>query len=327
MTLKTLFVPGPYDALAAHLKRALGPDAELASLDYWTPSDNASQQADRAEVLVLGPGAEAAFELAIGHGNIRLVQFTGCRLSSVTVDALRADGLIVANAGPMLAPFVADHTLTLIRSALALSGRPDRQLGELVVGVVGLGNVGIEVARRLREAGSSIVYHDVRTVAQGYADEVGARRQSLDRLLIDSDIVTLHVSDTPHAIDLIGERELKLMKPGAVLINTSRPEAVNEEAVASALDSGKVGSVGLGVIRTNHDGRPGPLLHHDRVIVETDEATGLDAALKSVASLVADNLKRLDAGETLRGLVDPVGFPDVGDPAFWSSRLSPGRRA
>ena len=327
MTLKTLFVPGPYDALASHLTTALGPDGNMASLDYWPPSDNASQLANRSEALVLGPGAEAAFELASEDGDVRLVQFTGCRQSSETVEALRASGMIVANAGPALAPFVAEHTLSLIRAALALAGRSEHQVGDLVVGIVGLGNVGIEVARRLREEGSTIVYHDVRTVAQGYADEVGARRQSLDRLLVDSDVVTLHISDTPHTPELIGDRELRLMKPGAVLVNTSRSEAIDEEAVASALDSGKLGSVALGVVRINPDGRPGPLLDHDRVVVETEDATELDAALKAVAALVADNLRRIEAGETPRGLMDPAGFPAVGDPAFWSSRLTPRRPA
>ncbi len=327
MPLKTLFVPGPYDALATHLKGALGPDVELASLDYWTPSDNASQLADRSGALVLGPGAEAALELATEHGDIRLVQFTGCRQQSELVAGLQARGVIVANAGPALAPFVADHTLSLIRAALALADGPGRQPETLVAGIVGLGNAGIEVARRLRDAGFAIVYHDVRTAAQGYANEVGARRQSLDRLLLDSDIVTLHVSDTPHTPGLIGNRELRLMKPGAVLVNTSRPEAIDEESVASALDSGKLGSVALGVMGARADGRPGPLLEHDRTIVDTEEATSIEAALKSIAALVAENLRRFEVGDTLKGLMDPVGFPGVGDPAFWSSRLAPRRPA
>ena len=68
-------------------------------------------------------------------------------------------------------------------------------------------------------------------------------------------------------------------------------------------------------------------MDHDRVVVETKDATELDAALKAVAALVADNLRRIEAGETPRGLMDPAGFPAVGDPAFWSSRLTPRRPA
>ena len=98
MTLKTLFIPGPYDNLALPLKGALGPNADLSALDYWTPSDNASQLADRSEALVLGPGAEAASELASQDGDIRFVQFTGCRQSSLAASALQESGLTVASA-------------------------------------------------------------------------------------------------------------------------------------------------------------------------------------------------------------------------------------
>ena len=323
MTLKTLFIPGPYDNIALPLRAALGPDADLSSLDYWTPSDNASQLAARSEALVLGPGAEAACELASEEGDIRFVQFTGCRQSSLAASALQASGLTVANAAPAIAPFVAEHTISLIQAALVLAGQRDRPTNELVIGIVGLGNVGIEVARHFAAAGASIVYHDVRTVVQGYAAEVGARRHSLDRMLLNSDVVSVHVSDTPHTPRVISDRELKLMKPGAVLVNTSLSEALDEADVAAALASGKLGAVALGIMETYPDSQPGPLSGEDKVITELADATDREIALKAVAALVADNLKRVEAGDPPRGLIDPVGFPAVGDPAFWSSRLTP----
>jgi phosphoglycerate dehydrogenase-like enzyme len=323
LTLKTLFIPGPYDNLALPLKGALGPNADLSSLDYWTPSDNASQLAGRSEALVLGPGAEAASELASEDGDIRFVQFTGCRQSSLAANALQESGLTVANAAPALAPFVAEHTISLIRAALSLAGQKDRPTNELVIGIVGLGNVGIEVARHYAEAGASIVYHDVRTVVQGYASEVGARRHSLDRMLLNADVVSVHVSDTPHTPGVIRDRELKLMKPGAVLVNTSLSEALDEADVATALASGKLGAVALGVMETYPDSQPGPLSGQDKLITELADATDREVVLKAVAALVADNLKRVEAGEPPRGLIDPFGFPAVGDPAFWTSRLAP----
>jgi len=323
LTLKTLFIPGPDDNLALPLKGALGPNADLSSLDYWTTSDNTSQVVARSEALVLGSGAEAAYELASEDGEIRFVQFTGCRQSSLAADALQASGLIVANAAPVIAPFVAEHTVSLIHAGLALAGQRARPISELVIGIVGLGNVGIEVARHFAEAGASIVYHDVRTVVQGYAVEVGARRHSLDRMLLNADVVSVHVSDTPHTPGVISDRELKLMKPGAVLVNTSLPEALDESDVAQALASGKLGALALGVMETYTDSRPGPLSGQDKVITELRDATERKVVLKAVATLVADNLKRVEAGDPPRGLIDPVGFPRAGDPSFWSSRLAP----
>ncbi len=323
MNLKTLFVPGPYDNLALPLKGALGPNANLSSLDYGTLSDDTSQLAARSEALVLGPGAEAACELASEDGEIQFVQFTGCRQSSLAVNALQANGLTVANAAPVIAPFVAEHTVSLIHAALALAGQRARPISELVIGIVGLGNVGIEVARHFAEVGASIVYHDIRTVVQGYATEVGARRHSLDRMLLNADVVSVHVSDTPHTPGVISDRELKLMKSGAVLVNTSLPEALDESDVAQALASGKLGAVALEVMETYPDSQPGPLSGQDKVITELSDATDREVVLKAVAALVAHNLKRVEAGDPPRGLIDPVGFPGVGDPSFWSSRLAP----
>jgi D-3-phosphoglycerate dehydrogenase len=323
LNLKTLFVPGPYDNLALPLKGALGPNANLSSLDYGTLSDDTSQLAARSEALVLGPGAEAACELASEDGEIQFVQFTGCRQSSLAVNALQANGLTVANAAPVIAPFVAEHTVSLIHAALALAGQRARPISELVIGIVGLGNVGIEVARHFAEVGASIVYHDIRTVVQGYATEVGARRHSLDRMLLNADVVSVHVSDTPHTPGVISDRELKLMKSGAVLVNTSLPEALDESDVAQALASGKLGAVALEVMETYPDSQPGPLSGQDKVITELSDATDREVVLKAVAALVAHNLKRVEAGDPPRGLIDPVGFPGVGDPSFWSSRLAP----
>jgi D-3-phosphoglycerate dehydrogenase / 2-oxoglutarate reductase len=320
--LKTLFVPGPYDALSSRLKGALGPDANLSSLDYWTPSDKASQIAGRSDVLVLGPGAEAASELASADSGIRLVQFTGCHQPYEDVGTLQADGLTVTNAGPALAPFVAENTMELIDAALKSAGNSTPS-NDLVVGIVGLGNVGIEVARRVHKMGARIVYHDIRTVQQGFAAEVGARRQSLDRVLLDSDVITVHVSDTPHTPEMIGDREFKLLKPGAVLVNSSLSSALDEDALIAALASGKVGAAALGVITPFPDNHQNPLLEHPSVVTDLDLATEREVALKAIAALVADNIKRFEVGEQPVGLIETIGFPGVGDPAFWSSHLAP----
>jgi phosphoglycerate dehydrogenase-like enzyme len=323
LTLKTLVIPGDDDRFVTCLKSALESVGNESSIEISLPSDNVVEDANGFEALVLGPGAESACDLAAGDSGIRFVQFTGCRQSSLAAGALLSTGITVANAGPALAPFVADHTTSLIHQAMVLAEQPSNELSELTVGIVGLGNVGIEVARRLREAGASIIYHDVRTATQGYANEVGARRHSLDRLLLNSDVVTLHVSDTPHTIDMIGERELKLMKPGAVLINTSLSEALINDDVLSALESGKLGAAAFGVRGVN----AGPLFDHKRVFPGIKDASETEAALTAIAEQVVYNLAGVESGEAPMGLMDPVGFPDLGDPAFWSSRLAPRRPA
>jgi phosphoglycerate dehydrogenase-like enzyme len=324
LTLKTLVIPGDDDRFSLCLKRVLESAGSASSVEFAMSSGNvAEDMAGGFEALVLGPGAESACDMAAGDNDIRFVQFTGCRQSSLAAATLLSTGLAVANTGPALAPFVADHTMSLLHQAMVIAKQPSNELSVLTVGIVGLGNVGIEVARRLREAGASIIYHDVRTAAQGYANEVGARRHSFDRLLLNSDVVTLHVSDTPHTIGLIGERELKLMKSGAVLVNTSLAEVLDEDVVLSALESGTLGAAAFGVRGVN----PGPLFGHERAITDIKDASESDAALEAVAAQVIGNLARVESGEVPSGLMDPVGLPAVGDPAFWTSRLAPRRPA
>ncbi len=304
------------------LTNSLVPRADLSSLDGRPLSDAESQLTSGSEILVLGPGAEAASALADPQNGIRFVQFTGCQQSSDLVASLHANDVTVANAGPAIAPFVAEQTMELIASALDLAGNSSR-MSDLTVGIVGLGDVGIEVARRVHATGARIVYHDIRTVQQGFAAEVGARRQTLDRVLLDSDIVTIHVSDTPQTAGLLGEREFKLLKPGAVLVNTSLASAVDEDALAAALKSGKLSAAALGVIETLPDGNANPLLDHPSVITRLQMATEIDAALDEIAALVADNVRRVEEGGSPIGLIEAIGFPGVGDPAFWSSHLAP----
>ena len=322
LTLKTLYVPGPDDRLFLRIADAIGPDSDLSSTNDRTSSDDVMKKAAVSEVLVLGPGAESASLLSCGERHIKFVQFTSCHQSPEITASLQADGKLVVNAAPTIAPFVAEQTMELIGEAIKLSGGK-ASLNNRVIGVIGLGNVGIEVARRVQRAGGRIVYHDIRTVQQGFAAQVGARRQSLDRLLLDSDIVTIHVSDTPHTPALIGEREFKLIKRGSILVNNSMANAIDETAMVRALESGKLSAAGLGVVQTLPDSRQNPLLNNPMVITELQKATEKDATSDAIAALVANNIKRFKDGSTPTGLIEIIEFPNVGDPAFWSSHLAP----
>jgi len=114
------------------------------------------------------------------------------------------------------------------------------------VGVLGLGRIGKEVARVLKALNTRVLAWS-RSLTQERASEVGAENVSLETLLQESDFVTVHVHFSPQTVDLIGAKEIALMKRGAFLVNTGRGPIVNETAMLEALQSGRLGGVGLDV--------------------------------------------------------------------------------
>jgi glyoxylate reductase len=185
-------------------------------------------------------------------GSVRLIQQPSTGYDHIDVDACREAGVPVANAGGVNAPSVAEYTimaaLILLKRILYAhakvveGGWPQWELMEVGTfdlrgktwGIIGLGRIGTEVAKRLRGWEVRIVYFD-KVRRKDLEEQLGVEYRPLPRLLRESDVVSIHVPLTPETRKLIGERELRMMKPTAVLINPSRGEVVDEEALARAL--------------------------------------------------------------------------------------------
>ena len=124
------------------------------------------------------------------------------------------------------------------------------------VGILGFGRIGKEVGRILKAFNARVLAHS-RTLTPERAGEVGAESVSMETLLRESDIVTIHISLNAQTRGIIGEKEFALMKPGALLVNTARGPIVSEPAMIKALESGRLGGVGLDVF----DIEPLPMDH------------------------------------------------------------------
>jgi len=118
------------------------------------------------------------------------------------------------------------------------------------VGVVGLGTVGFAVAEAFHRFGCRIVYHDPAPRDARAAERIGARALPLDELLKTADVITLHVPLLPQTRSLIGARQFSLMKPGAVLVQAARGGVVNEDALITHLNSGRLGGAAIDVYAT-----------------------------------------------------------------------------
>jgi phosphoglycerate dehydrogenase-like enzyme len=181
------------------------------------------------------------------------------------VEAARKARVPVANNGGANAIAVAEHTLMLMLAVLKKLVRFHNdvvagkwrvgnmaegvfELAGKTLGIVGLGNIGKKVARRAAAFDMRVHYYDIARLTEAEEDALGVRFVLLDELLRTSDVVSLHVPLDDTTRSLVGARELALMRPSAILINTCRGPVVDEAALHRALTRGQIAGAGLDVM-------------------------------------------------------------------------------
>ncbi|UNQ73191.1 D-glycerate dehydrogenase [Infirmifilum sp. NZ] len=196
-------------------------------------------------------------------GKLRVIARHGIGYDNVDVQAATQRGIWVTIA-PVSSETVADmafaHLLCLarkvhpatqyIKSGKWVSRNPFLFMGFDVwgktLGIIGLGRIGQAVARRAKGFGMRVIYYD-KVRRENAERELGVEFHNLEYLLRESDFVTLHVPLTPETYHMIGERELRMMKPTAILVNTSRGAIIDTQALAKALREGWIAGAGLDV--------------------------------------------------------------------------------
>ena len=199
---------------------------------------------------------------------IGLIASFGAGTDHLDLAAARARKIIVTNTPGVFTDDTADMTMALILSvprrfaegaALVASGAwggwaPSAMLGHRiggkVLGIVGMGRIGQAVAHRARAFGLEIAYHNRHRLPAALENMLGARYvESLDTLVAEADVLTLHCPATSETHELLDARRLALMKPSAYIVNTARGELIDEDALIAALEAGKLGGAGLDVYR------------------------------------------------------------------------------
>jgi glyoxylate reductase len=182
-----------------------------------------------------------------------------------------------------------------------------RDIHKATLGIVGLGRIGKAVARRAAGFSMRILYHS-RTRSDETKElerETGAERTNLERLLQESDIVTIHVSLNEDTRDMIASHELAMMKPGAVLVNTSRGSVVDENALYQSLKSGHLGGAGLDVFRQEPVSPQNPLLELPNVVLAPHVGSATIATRDRMAQICAENLIAALGGTIPPYIVNP----------------------
>jgi D-3-phosphoglycerate dehydrogenase len=189
-------------------------------------------------------------------------------------------------------------------------------LGHRTIGLVGLGRVGIGVAERLQGWEVRMLAYDPYVKAE-VAQRLGVEMVDLDTLLRESDVVSLHVALTPETRHMIGAAELARMKPTAFLINTSRGDAVDEIALARALEAGQIAGAGIDVWSREPPLPDNPLLRfEDNVILTPHNIAHSAECYDSLAHTAVENTLRGLRGEEPIYVKNPAVLPQ------WRERLN-----
>lgn len=170
------------------------------------------------------------------------------------------------------------------------------------LGIAGFGKIGRAVARRAHGFGMRVLYTG-RT--ERPVEDIGVEHVSLDELLRESDFVSLHVPLTPETAGMIGERELRLMKPTAILVNTARGGVVDQPALVRALGENWIAGAGLDVAAAEPVPPGDPLLHAPNVVLLPHIGSASHATRERMASIAVDNCLAGLRGEKLPHCVNP----------------------
>ena len=256
----------------------------------------------------------------------KLIQQPSTGYNHIDVEACRRKGIPVANIGGANSISVAEHTLAmalilmkrifyahmkliegiwtqgeLMNAATELSGKTWGIVG-------GAGRIGREVARRAGALGVNLIYYDKVKLPEKDQAKTGMSFRPLDNLLMESDVVSLHVPLTDETKGMIGERQLRMMRPNAILINTSRGELVNEADLARGVIEGWIAGAGVDVFAEEPPSPSNPLIlaaKEGAPIILTPHMAGatFDARNRIIQTTV-ENVARVLMGEKPENVVN-----------------------
>lgn len=242
--------------------------------------------------------------------NLKVVGRHGAGVECIDVKAATERGILVVNTPEANCESVAEHCIGMLIALSKKMLQADKRFRQgkwevryqyvgqemrgRTLGVIGLGRIGRRVAEICRKAFyMRVLYHDARSYPE-VERELQLEKRSLDEVLAESDYVSVHVPLTAETQHMIGEREFRLMKPGAYFINSSRGPVVDEAALVRALTEGWIAGAGLDVYEEEPTPASNPLLSLENVIVTPHMAAHTDDALRNMSMVVVDVINVLE---------------------------------
>ena len=264
-------------------------------------------------------------EMCDAMTKVKLIQQPSTGYDHIDIKACAKKGIPVANIGGANAISVAEHTIALALILLKrityahekmLEGKWTQQellnlateLNGKTWGLVGFGRIGREVANRAKSLGAQIIYYDVKRLTEDEENKLGYSFRQLQRLLSESDVVSLHAPLAPETQHMIGEKELRMMRSTSVLINPSRGELTDEEALAKAMREGWIAGAGVDVFSKEPPDMSHPLISAAKEglnIVLTPHIAGAtsDARMR-IIQVTVENILRVMLGQKPQNVVN-----------------------
>ncbi|OLC30503.1 MAG: D-glycerate dehydrogenase [Armatimonadetes bacterium 13_1_40CM_64_14] len=262
-----------------------------------------------AEVMAAAPRLKVVSNFAVGYDNI-------------DIPAATKRGIVVTHTPDVLTETVADFTVCLMLAAARRLVEADRytrdgkwktweplllagqDIHHATLGLIGLGRIGAAVARRAQGFGMRVLYYDV-VRREDLERSLSIAYLSLDDVLRDSDVISVHVPLSEHTRHLMGRAQFALMKNTAVFVNTSRGPVVDQRALAEALASRRIFAAGIDVFEQEPVSPDDPLLKLDNAIVVPHIASASIPTRIRMATLAAENLVAVLQGKRPPNPVNP----------------------
>lgn len=263
-----------------------------------------AEQVKDADALVVRSAVQADAALLEHAGKLRVIGRAGVGVDNIDLDAATRKGIAVMNTPGANAVAVAEHTFGLMlamarqvcrANELMHAGKWEKkslqgsELRGKTLGIVGLGRIGIEVAKRAQAFGMGVVAHDP-YVPPTVAEQAGVTLLSLDEVYRTADYLSLHMALTPQTTGMIAAEAIKKMKKGVRLVNCARGELVNETEVAAAIKEGHIAGVATDVF-SEEPPRSSPLIGLPQVIATPHIAGSTYEAQDAVGVQIAQQVK------------------------------------
>lgn len=296
------------------IKAAAPPELDVIFANGKDPESWPRLAVDSDFLLVAAETIDA--DLLQSAPKLKLIHKWGIGVDAIDLEAAKKTGIGIAITAGGNAHAVAEHTILLMLATLRRLPLVDHAMREgrwlfkemrvqcqqvlgKTIGIVGAGNIGRAVARRLQGFEANVVYYDPVRVAPDLEKAWGLTFMPMDRLLAESHIVTLHCPGGAENHHLFNAETFSRMRHGAVLINAARGEIVDEQALVAALKSGQLMGAGLDVYEEEPPGGNHPLLAFDNVVLTPHTAASVFDNVGPTARHAFTNMLRAIKGEPI----------------------------
>jgi len=270
------------------------------------------------EALIVRSQIKVDSEVISAGKKLRIIGRAGVGVDNIDVNAATQRGIIVVNAPGGNTISTAEHAIALMLAAARKIPQADRSVKEgkwerkkfmgielrgKTVGVIGIGRVGFEVAKRCKALEMNVIAYDP-YVSRERAEQIGVKLVDLETLLANSDVITIHVPKTKETVGMIGKRQFEMMKDCVIIINAARGGIVDEKALYEALKSGKVAAAALDVYEKEPPNPDDPLIKMENVVTTPHIAASTKEAQLSVGMIIAEDIVNLAKGLPVRNAVN-----------------------